>query len=280
MRPSPIELPERLPDLPAKAFARGAGQTFTASANVIELYDEIGGLGITAKDLRAALKDAPGDVTLRVNSPGGSVFEGLAIYNDLVAHPGNVAVEITGIAASIASLVAMAADSVSMAPNAFMMIHNSHAIALGDARTHDDAANVLRKIDGQMAATYASRTGANLANVRGWMNRETWFNAAEAKAAGFADDIADGAESPRAKFDLSIFAKAPQELRAEFASIDPNNPRDLERALREAGVSRSRARAIVSHGYRSAEHRDDDDASAIELAAHIAAITKRFEELH
>ena len=184
MRPNAIELPERLASLPARAFARGSGQTFTATDTVIELYDEIGGLGISAKDIRAALRRAPGDITVRISSPGGSVFDGIAIHNDLLAHDGNVRVEITGVAASIASIVAMAGDTILIAPNAFMMIHDAWALSAGDARTHNEIADVLLKIDGQMAATYAARTGKDVAAIRKMMSAETWFTASEAKAAG------------------------------------------------------------------------------------------------
>src|SRR5690606_33646296 len=107
-------------------FARSRGTVFDVRAAAdkkapvteIDLYDEIGFWGVNAKEFRARLKDA-GDVVLRINSPGGDVFDGLAIYNDLLQHPGNVRVEITGLAASIASIIAMAGDEVVIAPNAF-----------------------------------------------------------------------------------------------------------------------------------------------------------------
>ena len=114
----------------------------------IDLYDEIGMFGVTAKDFRERLKATNGgDILLRINSPGGDVFDGIAIYNDLLAHPGSVTVHITGVAASAASIIAMAGRKIVMSENAFQMIHNAWGIAIGDRHTHADAAALLGKID-------------------------------------------------------------------------------------------------------------------------------------
>src|SRR4051812_40894455 len=99
-------------------FARSVGTNFDASLNgaatEIDLYDEIGVWGVTARDFRNKLKDTTGNIVLRINSPGGSVTDGVAIYNDLLAHKGDVRVEITGVAASIASIIAMAGSEVAI----------------------------------------------------------------------------------------------------------------------------------------------------------------------
>src|SRR4051812_20021764 len=165
MRPSPIAIPKHVHiPRPGQYFARASGRHFEArtvgSVTHLALYDEIGSGGVSANDFRTALQSAAGsDVVLRLNSPGGDVFDGLAMFADLVAHPGKVRVEISGVAASAASLLAMAADEISMACRSFLMIHNSHALSVGDARTHDEVASLLRQIDASMRDTYAARAG-------------------------------------------------------------------------------------------------------------------------
>lgn len=280
-RPPAIKLPAHVPIATgSRYFARAVGQEFAATnvAGVvhIDLYDEIGPHGVSAKDFRAELRRAASaDILLRINSPGGDVFDGLAIFADLVEHPGKVRVEIAGIAASAASLIAMAGDEIAMAPRSFLMIHNSHALSIGDARIHADVADVLKQIDGSMADTYAARSGMNVRAVKAWMDSETWLTGAEAIEAGLATEVTALADDPKARFDLSVYAKAPAELLAAFASstVNPNaisNRRDYETFLRDAGMSRTRAKAF-SAGYRSTEQRDADSADLIELAAHISA---------
>jgi ATP-dependent Clp endopeptidase proteolytic subunit ClpP len=284
MRPEPIAIPEHT-NAPrsARYFAKAAGRRFEATnsdgTTRIDLYDEVGPYGVSAKEFRAELKRAEGrDVVVRVNSPGGSVTDGLAIYNDLVAHPARVRIEVSGIAASIASIIAMSGDEVVMHPHSFMMIHNSHTLSLGDARVHDEVAQVLRKIDGSMADTYAARSGQDARAIKRMMDAETWFTAKEAKDAGLITEVAAEHFEPQAHFDLSIFSNAPAGLTTSFeaGTIDPNtisNPRDYERFLRDAGMSRSRAKALAA-GYRSLEQREADSEER-ELAAHIAAQTTK-----
>lgn len=232
-------------------FARSVGTKFAvATANdaptEIELYDEIGFWGVNAKDFRAKLKGA-GDVVLKINSPGGSVFDGIAIYNDLKAHKGNVRVEITGIAASIASIIAMAGDEIAIADNAMMMIHNAWTVAIGNAEELTAQADVLSKIDGALALTYASRKGTpGIRAIKQMMADETWMNGKEARDQGFATETLQPVDkSTQAKFDLSVFQHAPESL-VYSEDETPKTVRDAERALRDAGWSRSEARKALS----------------------------------
>lgn len=239
-------------------FARSVGTDFSAKAGedgslAIDLYDEIGYWGTTAKDFRSALKDARGDVTLRINSPGGDVFDGMAIHADLVAHKksGNrVIVEISGIAASIASVIAMAGDEIVMSPGSFMMIHNAWTIGVGNRHDFADVASTLTKIDDVLARTYAERTKAGVRQIKTWMDDETWLTAKEATEHGFATSIASAAvPGAKAKFDLSVFSAVPKSLLwgDEDDEEHPATKRDLERALtRDAGWTRSRARAAMA----------------------------------
>lgn len=185
----------------------------------ILLYDEIGFWGVTAKEFTDALATAgPGPLNVRINSPGGDVFDGLAIYASLKQHDGPVNVVIDGLAASAASYIALAGDTVSIAPNAFMMIHNAWGIVVGNKTDMTDTARTLAKIDGQMADLYSSKTGQSTAEIADLMNAETWFTADEARDAGLVDSILDdsrpvnktspAAQAPDLSDDLAATAHA------------------------------------------------------------------------
>lgn len=234
-------------------FARSAGTRFAAtpasgSATEIDLYDEIGFWGVTAKDFRARLRDAGGDVVLRINSPGGDVFDGIAIHNDLVAHKGKVRVEVTGVAASAASLIAMAGDEIVMADNAFLMIHNAWTIGLGDRHDFAAHAEMLGKVDDALARTYAARSGVGIRTVKTMMDDETWLTGKEAREQGFATATAAAAQaSTSARFDLSVFKNPPAALSWDDDGFSkPETEEDIEKLLmRDAGWTRSQARALV-----------------------------------
>lgn len=251
-RPPAVELPATLAqhrgDRPI--FARKLGASpFTAAAagavTEIEIYDEIGFWGVTAGMLRTQLRGA-GDVLLRINSPGGDVWDGLAMFNDLVGHAGRVEVEITGLAASAASFVALAGDRVSIAENAFMMIHNAWVMEVGDRHRMAEAAAVLQQIDEALAATYAARADLTAEEAAAMMDAETWLGAAEAVELGFAEAQLPLA-APTAAFDLGVFAKVPESLRLySRAAAGEITTRELEQGLRDAGRSISQAKREAS----------------------------------
>jgi ATP-dependent protease ClpP protease subunit len=273
-RPEPIRLPAATPAPSARPFfAKASGRAFAArnadGATVIDLYDEIGAFGVSAGDFQARLREVSGDVVLRLNSPGGDVFDGLAIFNALVGHGGRVRVEITGLAASAASIIAMAGDEIAIAENAFIMVHRAWAGTIGNEAAHEATATVLRQIDSAMAATYASRTGMKSAAASALMDAETWMDADTAIAKGFATERLPSARAAAA-FDLSIYAAAPAAL---DAAIDRGTPtiRDIETALRDAGFSRSQAKALAARGHYGEADERRDAAALAELAAHINA---------
>jgi ATP-dependent Clp endopeptidase proteolytic subunit ClpP len=161
----------------------------------IWMYDEIGVWGVTAKSFADELK-AAGDVkslTLRLNSPGGDVFDGLAIYNTLLRHPANVSVEIDGVAASIASIIAMAGDTIAISPNAMVMIHDPWTVAMGGAEDFRKSADLLDQVKTSLVSTYQSKTGQSAAAISDKMSEETWFEAQEAIDFGLADVMTDAA---------------------------------------------------------------------------------------
>lgn len=161
----------------------------------ILLYDEIGFWGVTAKDFVQALAAAgDGPLTLRINSPGGDVFDGLAIYNALRARNAPVTVVVDGLAASAASFIAMAGKTVSMAEQSMLMIHNAWGVCMGDRNDMLDMASVMEKIDGQLSDIYAFKSGKKASDIRGMMDEETWFTSTEAKDAGLCDAIVTPAQ--------------------------------------------------------------------------------------
>lgn len=254
-----IDINGSLPSGPkGKYFARAQGTRFEAikaasAPTVVELYDEIGFWGVTAKDFRDQIRNIEGDFTLRVNSPGGDVFDGIAMFNDLLAHKGKVRVEVVGIAASIASVIAMAGSEIAIAPNAFFMIHDAWTIAVGNRHDMRDAADVLEQIDEAFARTYVGRAKTGIRTVREMMDDETWMSASEAIEKGFADKLLTNESadaSAQAKFDLAgVFNKVPDALRWTAQDVQPDDLtyRDIERELmRDAGPrSRSQARALM-----------------------------------
>lgn len=162
----------------------------------IYLYGDVGDSwfgGVTAKqfadDLKAAGKVET--IHLHVNSPGGDVFDGLAIYRQLVDHKARVIVHIDGLAASIASVIAMAGDEIHMSESGFLMIHNAWGVAIGSADDMRTMANLLEKTTGSIRDVYVSRTGKPADKVKSWMDEETWFSAQEALDAGFVTEISD-----------------------------------------------------------------------------------------
>ncbi len=157
----------------------------------ISIYEEIGGFGITAKQFAEDLK-ALGDVShidLRIHSPGGDVFEGIAIYNLLRNHPAEITVYIDGVAASMASVVAMAGDRVVMPENAMMMIHKPWGISGGNAGDMRDYADLLDKVETVLVPAYARKTGKSAQEITAMLEDETWMDGKECLKHGFADEL-------------------------------------------------------------------------------------------
>lgn len=227
----------------------------------VMLYDEIGYWGITAGAFKTELDAIKANViNLRVNSPGGDVFDGLAMYNALREHPAKIITHIDGVAASIASVIALAGDEVQMAENAYLMIHNPWALVIGTATDLRKEADLLEKITGSLQMAYQAKSGMSAEDLQALMDEETWFTASEAKEAGFADTVIGGdkeASSVAASFDLSIYAHVPEDLTAPRP--EPT-VRELERALRDAGLSQIAAKQFVSAGRAAAEQRDVAEA--------------------
>jgi ATP-dependent protease ClpP protease subunit len=221
------------------------GQTFAVAAALdgapteILLYDEIGHWGVTDKDFALALAQAgDGAITVRINSPGGDVFHGYAIYNQLMARTSPVNIVIDGLAASAASFIAMAGDTISMAETSMLMIHNAWGIVVGDRNDMLETAAVMEKIDGQLAAIYATKSGKAAGDVSAMMDSETWFTSNEAKTAGLCDVVLakppakTTTNATRIKIEGRVLALT-HDAKASLPAYDPDGDgdNDAEEAL-------------------------------------------------
>ena len=155
------------------------------------IYGDIGesmwGDSVTASGVKAELDDMEGDISVRINSPGGSVFDGFAIYNLLKAHDGKVTVYVDGLAASAASVIAMAGDEIVMGDTAMLMIHDPWTMSVGDSAEMRKTADTLDKIKDSIVTAYAGKaTDLDTDQIASMMAEETWINASEAISMGFA----------------------------------------------------------------------------------------------
>ena len=165
--------------------------------------------GISADDFRDCLKDHAGsDVTIYLDSQGGSVSDGLAMYNAIMQHDGEVTIHIDTIAASIATVIAFAASKLVINSNAKFMIHRCWTQAMGNCKDFRSTADVMEMMDGDIADTYAERTGKDKAELLAMMDAETWMDAEEALAQGFVDEIHKIERKPAPKAE----AKMPEPL--------------------------------------------------------------------
>ena len=175
----------------------------------IHLYDEIGGWGQGSKEFLTDLGQLKGQhIHLRINSPGGSVIEGTAIYNALRRHEGGLTVHIDSLAASMASVIAMAGVPTYMADNALLMIHNPWTISAGDADQLRKEADLLDKMKSALVNAYKRKSGMKEEEIEEMMDKETWMDALEAVALGFVDGIEEGV--------AAAATATPAQLRARF----------------------------------------------------------------
>lgn len=187
-------------------------------AATVWLYDVIGADAWGGVDAARFAQDVAAIqapvIHLRINSPGGDVFQARAMATALQEHPARIVAHIDGLAASAASYVALAADEVEISEGAFLMVHNAWGVVLGNRHDLMEMAVTLEKIDASIALDYQTKTGQDLATVQGWMDAETWFTAQEALDAGLVDRIAnsdapDLVVMPQQRWNLSAYSDAP-----------------------------------------------------------------------
>lgn len=244
-------------ELKPQARERWAPEIMAAAPdnNVISILDPIGfdpwtGDGVTAKRISAALRSigAEKDVVVHVNSPGGDLFEGMAIYNLLREHKGAVTVKVLGLAASAASIIAMAGDEVLIARAGFLMIHNTWVVAVGDRNDMRDIADMLEPFDRAMADIYAARSELDTKAVAKMMDKETWIAGTDAVDQGFADSLLPADE-------VKKDASARREVIAKHR---------MDTVLARGGLSRSERQALMNEfksGMRDAAGTSTRDAA-------------------
>ena len=202
----------------------------------LDILDVIadGWFGVSARSVVAQLRGSQADtIKVRINSRGGEVTEGFAIYQLLQQHKAQVEVEVMGLAASIASIIAMAGDKITIGEGGFVMIHNPSAIALGESDEFRQMADLLDNMQGVIADVYVARTGQSREDVLKWMNAETYMNAKVALERGFVDAVIPAKSKPKkagAKVAASAFAIFNE---AELEGAPP----ELLAAIRDAHVT-------------------------------------------
>jgi ATP-dependent Clp endopeptidase proteolytic subunit ClpP len=212
-----------LSSLPARRLARPKAQLragrrdwyrITNSADgtsaEVAIYDEIGYFGVTAQDFIRELAAVEADrLDVRLNTPGGEVFDGVAIYNALRNHPAMVTTYVDGLAASIGSVILQAGDQRVAAKASQVMIHDGHGVVIGNAADMRQTADLLDQVSQMIAEVYADRSGGSVEDFRAAMLAETWYTGDEAKSAGLVDEVATAGTSPADNsWDLSVFAHA------------------------------------------------------------------------
>lgn len=226
----------------------------------ILIYGDIGGgwydEGITGASIAKEIAAIDADtIDVRINSGGGLVFEGLAIYNAIARHSAKIVMHVDSIAASIASVILMAGDEIHIAEGAQVMIHKPWSGTWGDATAFRKEADILDKLEKGIIDIYEARTGADRADLEAWVGSETWFTGQEAVDAGFADSMTPAKKKKAASSALfNLFKNAPQSL---LASADTPEIREFEAFLRDGeGLSNAQAKRIAAQVARGLD-RDD-----------------------
>ncbi|UWL62487.1 Clp protease ClpP [Brucella pseudintermedia] len=264
-------------DAPSDVLAKWAEHPLAAapSANgadtdtTISLFDVIGedgwtGGGVTAKRISAALRSIGSqDITVRINSPGGDMFEGIAIYNLLRAHPAKVTVEVLGWAASAASIIAMAGDDIRMGLGSFMMVHNAWGMVIGNRHDMREAAILFDQFDAALADIYQARTGMKRADIEQLMDAETFMAAAQTVEYGFADVVDDA--------QIHAETNASAQVRPEIQAR-----RRIDAALAQQGITRSERRKMFC---QIAGMHDAADTATHDAGFHAAAIQRLIDTI-
>ena len=233
----------------------------------VDIMGPIGGWDVSGSEFLRELKDL-GDVDsidLRIHSPGGSILDGLAIFNGIKNHPAKVVGRVEGLAASMGSVVLMAADEIEIPENAYVMIHNVSGGAYGDIEELESMAALMRKLQDDVTDLYADATGKDRGEIAELMAAETWFNGKDAVENGFATRVLEPVKAA-ACADLetlvSKFENVPEavlELQAEEPVLEQDQVEEVE-ALEED------------------EAQESDDQDAAEIEADQAEIEKELQE--
>lgn len=263
-------------DAPSDALAKWAELPLAAAsedASTINILDTIGedpwsaGGGFTSRRASAALRaiGAGNSVTVNVNSYGGDMWEGIAIYNMLAAHQGKVTVNVLGIAASAASIIAMAGDEVAMGEGAQLMIHNAWGLVVGNSHDLRAAADAFDGFNATLASVYHARTGQKLPELHRLMDAESYLSAADAIAMGFADGMMQGGAKAAVRNDIDPGLMAKRRMEAALAKAGHSRA-DRQQMIAALGAPRD-----ASTDQPAARDAGDLLASLTRLASTIAS---------
>lgn len=224
------------------------------------------GEGVTARQfIEDFLAIKQPNITLSVNSPGGSLFDGITMYSVMASSGKNITAKVMGIAASAASVVLMAAKKITMPKNTHMMVHKAGWIAVGNANDMRSAADVLDGLDQSIIATYAARTGKPEAEIKALLDTgDVWMSADEAVAAGFADEATDLVRVT-AEFDIKTL---PAQARSAFdaaAKAEPALADQISAAVTEAGFVEHVSAFALCATLAEAQARIDDAREIVAL---------------
>lgn len=264
----------------------------------ISIFDEIGLWGISAKQFAKELKSLGNRrLLVRINSPGGEIFEGNAIYNALRRHPGGADVAVDALAASMASVIAMVGDKRSMAENGMFMIHNPWSVAFGESKDFTRTAGLLDDLKENIISAYAGRTGMERKQLSSMMDEESWLTADEALEMGFITEITEPLQAYNSfeRFDISKFNKLPKnfmakkpeekataitavaEIPAVIVVETPEVAAVIEESEEEKAVNSLKAEAALVPGLKAEIVAKDSEI--VSLKAQVAEKTQEYSKL-
>lgn len=214
----------------------------------ILLYDYIGWPYNDAGEFVRAISElTQKKIIVRINSPGGDVWDASAIHNAIRAHPSKPITRIESLAASAASYIAVAGFQKQAYKNTMMMIHEPWVFSFGNQFELRELADLLEQISGTMIEMYADNTNVGKRELREMLKSETWMNAKKMKEKGFIDTILEAGKPAKAQFDLSVFANIPEDIFGSRENFNNNlSVRDAEKALRDVGFSKNTAKAMLA----------------------------------
>lgn len=245
----------------------------TGDTDVFQIYDVIGsdmwGEGLRAIDFINRVKNSPKpNIHIRINSPGGDVFDGIAIYTNLIDIKKNIKTICDGIAASSASIIFEAGDEREMPTGSMLMIHRAWTFAMGNEADMIKAADRLQKVDTQLVKIYAERSKHDEKKIKKMMEEETYMDGEEAIKNGFATSVPEGLKIAALKWDRNILPGIPDSFNRMQTAL---NKRDAESVLRDAGYSIAEAKRLAA-GPRDEEN---DSAEICRLIAKNVEILKQ-----
>ncbi|AXF86649.1 ATP-dependent Clp protease proteolytic subunit 1 [Ephemeroptericola cinctiostellae] len=257
------------------SIAAQAASTEVAPVYAISIHDEIGGWGVSAADFLYELSQIPRDakIELSINSPGGSVFEGLAIYNVLKARRTHIEAHVVGVACSMASIIFMAAGKRVVPENAYLMVHGVSGACYGSYADMREQAAVMEAVESTMASMYMEATGQDEATVKGWMSKDTWFDGKQALEAGLCDEVVVTLQlaACASASALKRYDTAPEAVKQLFAVKAVSTANDDEGG---DGVAVAAAPAVTVETPTASSVQPEVGAGEADAVARLAAVSR------